>query len=514
MARQPKNFIKISLVLLFLFWFFSPTIIFALDQRCWEKDKCIAPEIGGSFYGPNDETITACGGEKNAGGKELGFCKPPYVANTEIDFGGRTSFENIGVFIKYMFRYSVMAAGILSVIMIMFAGFEWVTSGGNSEKISGAKKKISGAIMGLLIASLSYALLSTINPYLVNLRLPQAWMINTQGLAPTYCNTFDDNQKVAHYAFQGTEGSETDKLKKEAGINYDVAGIEPSKTVCGNKYFVAATGGQTCWGLKCTNPKGVCVDFLSQDPKKPYNCGPWMMGGKITRSALLDVSESIVDTVTLYAVCGNGDIEGIGTEDTIPLVKGSSEYYKFPQVSNLKAECGEKGGLVGFYLGIQVNDETGFGGKLVEGGAFSWGQDDYFAVGQVGKNSHSCTVNLSKVAYRLTNNKEPECKYNICTCAYVSYDPFLKQLAKNSEYTKHLISLEELEDGYNCNIVINRSEFPAADNDRNNYSSHSFEEYLMSVGLLSVYDVGVGLIAKIYNLSDDPTSCQEYQSIS
>lgn len=318
MAKQPKNFIKLGLILLFLFWFFSPTTIFALDQRCWEKDKCTAPEVGGALYGPNDETITACGGKKNAGGKELGFCKPPYIAQTEIDFGGRTSFENIGVFIKYMFRYSVMAAGILSVIMIMFAGFEWVTSGGNSEKITGAKKKISGAIMGLLIASLSYALLSTINPYLVNLRLPQAWMINSQGMAPVYCRELKPNTTKVALAYKQSEKlSEGDKQKNEAKADYN-QGVVATEAKCGDNYFVKDTGAQTCIGTLC-GQGNVCSPVLLGSNESKYNCIKGQMILKYSVGSLWQelksnwpLSESVQydylddDVFDFYPVCTYG----------------------------------------------------------------------------------------------------------------------------------------------------------------------------------------------------------------
>jgi len=48
--------------------------------------------------------------------------------------------------------------GLISVVMILFGGFTWMTAGGNEEKISKAKKIISAAVIGLIIVLLAWAI--------------------------------------------------------------------------------------------------------------------------------------------------------------------------------------------------------------------------------------------------------------------------------------------------------------------------------------------------------------------
>lgn len=48
--------------------------------------------------------------------------------------------------------------GILAVIMIMVGGFRYVTSGGDSSKITSAKNTIVYAIVGLVIAIMAQAI--------------------------------------------------------------------------------------------------------------------------------------------------------------------------------------------------------------------------------------------------------------------------------------------------------------------------------------------------------------------
>ena len=48
--------------------------------------------------------------------------------------------------------------GIIAIVIILYGGFVWLTSGGNEEKVGQAKKIISAGIIGLVIIFVAYAL--------------------------------------------------------------------------------------------------------------------------------------------------------------------------------------------------------------------------------------------------------------------------------------------------------------------------------------------------------------------
>lgn len=50
--------------------------------------------------------------------------------------------------------------GILTTILILYAGFTWMTAGGNDEKITKAKGTIFAAVIGLLVILSAYAISS------------------------------------------------------------------------------------------------------------------------------------------------------------------------------------------------------------------------------------------------------------------------------------------------------------------------------------------------------------------
>ena len=48
--------------------------------------------------------------------------------------------------------------GILSLALILYAGFKWMTAAGNEDQVSSAKKILVSAVIGLIIILSSYAL--------------------------------------------------------------------------------------------------------------------------------------------------------------------------------------------------------------------------------------------------------------------------------------------------------------------------------------------------------------------
>lgn len=66
-----------------------------------------------------------------------------------------TSIGRIGREIVTIFSYIV---GVVSIIMIIYGGFRYITSGGESSNVSSAKNTIIYALIGLIIVALAQAL--------------------------------------------------------------------------------------------------------------------------------------------------------------------------------------------------------------------------------------------------------------------------------------------------------------------------------------------------------------------
>ena len=48
--------------------------------------------------------------------------------------------------------------GIIAVLIILFAGFRWMTAGGNEDNVSSAKKMMTAGVIGLVIVLASFGL--------------------------------------------------------------------------------------------------------------------------------------------------------------------------------------------------------------------------------------------------------------------------------------------------------------------------------------------------------------------
>lgn len=97
---------------------------------------------------------------------------------------GPVQSVSLGGYFSNMYTLIIGVAGVLSVLMIVIAGIEYMTPT-PSAKESG-KKRALAAILGLLLALISYLILQTINPDLIkssNLNLPST--TENQFIAPT-----------------------------------------------------------------------------------------------------------------------------------------------------------------------------------------------------------------------------------------------------------------------------------------------------------------------------------------
>lgn len=329
-------------------------------------------EAADGFYTGTD-AVGICGTQIQADGKteeQLGFCLPSYKTKTQITFGGRSDFLHIGDFIQFMYRYGIWVVGLLAILMIVFAGFERLTSGGNPDRIQSSNKRIGGALVGVLLAVGSFVILRTINPALVNLRLPQVWMVNPIRLSSPFCSGLPDNTVLAPL---GPTGQPTSEAQKKAAYTsaqqskaFQPMTIAPPK--CGTDYLVQSGGNQTCSGTIC-EPTGSsinsCFIFSGNSSCKKGN----IVGAIYNSSAFSD--NIIADVVTeewdwpwsvgdieLQANCLDGSDPKLSTTQATVLNKEKKIQFFALSVSELalNGACGSITNLKGFYLDVTFNE--------------------------------------------------------------------------------------------------------------------------------------------------------------
>ena len=90
-------------------------------------------------------------------------------------FGGFNLKDNqdLNQIIAWFYYFVISIAGIAAFVMLVWGGFNWLTSTGNPGKITEAKDRIYSAFLGLLLILASYLIIQVINPELTTLRLPE-----------------------------------------------------------------------------------------------------------------------------------------------------------------------------------------------------------------------------------------------------------------------------------------------------------------------------------------------------
>jgi hypothetical protein len=75
--------------------------------------------------------------------------------------------SDISQYIGRIYNFAIGVVGLIAAVMMIIGGFQYLTSAGDAGKIGAAKKRITDAIIGLVLMLGSYALLNTINPALL-----------------------------------------------------------------------------------------------------------------------------------------------------------------------------------------------------------------------------------------------------------------------------------------------------------------------------------------------------------
>lgn len=73
-------------------------------------------------------------------------------------FSGSTAPNDIRVTVASLIRSFLGFVGIIFVVLIVYAGFLWMTAGGNESKIEESKKYLSRSLIGLIIILSAYSI--------------------------------------------------------------------------------------------------------------------------------------------------------------------------------------------------------------------------------------------------------------------------------------------------------------------------------------------------------------------
>jgi len=166
--------------------------------------------------------------------------------------------EGIPSLIKIIIGWAFKFAGVFAFAMIVFAGFEYTTSGGNTSKQKDAQERIVSVIVGIILLFAFYIILYTINPDI--LKSPSETAAPTPPAVTPPAVTPPD---------QGLSGTLVDIIKMGLPVDSGTLGTLAQ----GSEAYLDKTLADTLLALKDKTPAWVvtdaCIDPKCQSTSEP-----------------------------------------------------------------------------------------------------------------------------------------------------------------------------------------------------------------------------------------------------
>lgn len=82
------------------------------------------------------------------------------VVREESGLGGTAASDKLALqkFISRIIFSTLSLLGVIAIVLVITAGFQWMTAGGNEENVEKAKTLLKNAIIGLAIILLAYSI--------------------------------------------------------------------------------------------------------------------------------------------------------------------------------------------------------------------------------------------------------------------------------------------------------------------------------------------------------------------
>lgn len=112
----------------------------------------------------------------------------------EVPLLGLPANPTLPQYIAFFFKLAIALGGVLAVLSLGVSGLKYISSAGNPEAVSDAKKMATSAIVGLILLLSSFIIIVTIDPSFENLQykeglkpIDQLFFINCSSYSSTEC---------------------------------------------------------------------------------------------------------------------------------------------------------------------------------------------------------------------------------------------------------------------------------------------------------------------------------------
>ncbi|PJA46782.1 hypothetical protein CO172_03520 [Candidatus Uhrbacteria bacterium CG_4_9_14_3_um_filter_36_7] len=152
----------------------NTSTVSTLDNlRCWTQKSC-EQVVGGKQQGVWDNLSSDAKNECPG----YGYCFPVKekisVAIAIPGTGGAVvKVDDVGNYIQVFYNFLLGLGIVITVIMGMVGGIQYILASGSPQKTSAAVERIEKSIIGLVLLFCAVIILFTVNPELISLNLPK-----------------------------------------------------------------------------------------------------------------------------------------------------------------------------------------------------------------------------------------------------------------------------------------------------------------------------------------------------
>lgn len=236
------------------------------NQQCWTQKDCDDHEILDEF-GENVGTIW--GGQRSECPAAMGHCySKPISVRLGMAIDGTSSVSSIGEYIKLIYSFLIPAAALIAIVMIMIGGLQYMLARGDAGKITESKKRISNALIGMVLVLSAYTIANFIDPNLVSfnsLRTPiirQITFLDRDSSCEALIEKGIDVLPLSSNEFCGAQG-----------IIDSISGLTQGSGEDGKNKSITITSlkkGDKCQYFTCKDSSSACVQ--TADTENPYQC--------------------------------------------------------------------------------------------------------------------------------------------------------------------------------------------------------------------------------------------------
>ena len=95
--------------------------------------------------------------------------------NTPIVPWNPTNISDFGALVNQIINFITAFVGVVAVIYLIWAGFNYIMAQGNAKKVGAAKEAITNAVMGIIIVVIAYLIVQLVLVNLLNIKQSSSW---------------------------------------------------------------------------------------------------------------------------------------------------------------------------------------------------------------------------------------------------------------------------------------------------------------------------------------------------